>query len=120
MKTVSQECENKYIMEYIAKHSMQAVQGGWQWKFDPVTYIKMDYENFLSTQIEPGNKVLALIYGEDSILFSEDRLAYNKEVFKLNNLPDLIPIPKAQHHLFLDQPLAFIDEVKKVLARENY
>ncbi|MGI1679193.1 MAG: alpha/beta hydrolase [Cellvibrionaceae bacterium] len=115
-----QECDNKYIMEYIAKYSLKAVQGGWQWKFDPTTYIKMDYETFLRTQLEPSNKVLAMIYGEDSVLFTEEKIKYNKTVFKENNLPELISIPKAQHHLFLDQPLAFIDEVKKVLAREKY
>ena len=28
----------------------------------------------------------------------------------------VIELKDAQHHLFLDQPLAFIDEVKKLIA----
>ncbi|MGH1471805.1 MAG: alpha/beta fold hydrolase [Cellvibrionaceae bacterium] len=115
-----QECENRYIMEYIAKHSLKATQGGWQWKFDPATYIKMDYETFLRTQLQTGNKVLAMIYGENSSLFTNEKTQYNQAVFKEHGLPDLISIPNAQHHLFLDQPLAFIAEIKKVLVRENY
>ena len=29
-----QPCENRYIMEYIARHSLLRVDGGWAWKFD--------------------------------------------------------------------------------------
>lgn len=116
----AQPCDNKYIMDYIAKHSLRQVEGGWQWKFDPATYIKMDYETFLRTQIESGNKILAMIYGEESSLYTEEKIAYNKKEFSKNNLPELIAIPNAQHHLFLDQPLAFIDAVKGVLNRVGY
>src|SRR5262245_29247983 len=29
-----QPCENEFIVEYIARHSLMRVEGGWTWKFD--------------------------------------------------------------------------------------
>ena len=29
-----QPCENQYILDYIARHSLMAADGGWTWKFD--------------------------------------------------------------------------------------
>ncbi|MFT6645491.1 MAG: pimeloyl-ACP methyl ester carboxylesterase, partial [Patiriisocius sp.] len=56
---------------------------------------------------------LALIYGENSESFKATSAAFMKEL-----MPNMtvVEIKDAQHHLFLDQPLAFIEEVKSVLA----
>ena len=101
-----QPCENAYILEYIARHSLMPVDGGWTWKFDEdlpntMTDAKRAPEDYRGLTLPVG-----LIYGAESVLFSEMTREY---------LESLIPsevqstaIENARHHLFLDQPLAFV------------
>ena len=58
---------------------------------------------------------MGLIYGEDSELFSQRTLDYMREL-----IPQEFPavgIADAQHHVFLDQPLAFV-EALRTMCRE--
>jgi pimeloyl-ACP methyl ester carboxylesterase len=55
---------------------------------------------------------LGLIYGEDSELFSQNTLNYMREL-----IPQDFPargIEAAQHHVFLDQPLAFTEALREM------
>ena len=111
-----QPCENTYILEYIARHSLLPVDdGGWSWKFDddlPATLkggerVPEDYRNL--------RVKLGLIYGANSELFSSRTLEYMRELVP-QDFP-AVAIADAQHHVFLDQPQAFITELKKMLDR---
>jgi len=109
-----QPCENAYILEYIARHSlMPAEDGGWCWKFDddlPATLKGGDRlpEEFQNLHLKFGE-----IYGADSELFSSRTLEYMQEL-----VPEPFPavaIENAQHHVFLDQPLEFVKVLKQML-----
>lgn len=109
-----QPCENQYVLEYIARHSLMAVDGGgWSWKFDDdlpdtlkdVVRTPEDYQNL--------NLKLGVIYGADSELFSRRTLDYMRELVP-QSFP-AIAIENAQHHVFLDQPLAFVEALKQML-----
>lgn len=109
-----QPCENAYVLEYIARHSLMPVDGGWAWKFDedlPFTLKDAERapEDYAGLTLPVG-----LIYGAESKLFTEMTREY---------LESLIPgdvqsvaIDNARHHLFLDQPLAFVDALRTVCA----
>ena len=86
--------------------------GGWTWKFDEDLPSAMkdgerqpeDYQNL---------KVpLGLIYGAESELFSQRTLDYMRELVP-QDFP-AISVADAQHHVFLDQPLAFIDALREI------
>lgn len=107
-----QPCENTYILEYIARHSLMPMDGGWAWKFDE------DLPNTLkdAERVPEDYKSLALpvglIYGALSELFTEKTREH---------LESLIPgeirsiaLEGARHHLFLDDPLGFIDGLLKI------
>ena len=66
----------------------------------------------LEEEYKSINIPLALIYGEHSESFKAKSANYMKEM-----KPELtlIEIKDAQHHLFLDQPMAFVDAVKGIL-----
>ena len=108
-----QPCENAYILQYIARNSLMPVDGGgWTWKFDEDLPSAMkdgerqpeDYQNL---------KVpLGLIYGAESELFSQRTLDYMRELVP-QDFP-AISVADAQHHVFLDQPLAFIDALREI------
>lgn len=115
-----QPCDNAYIVEHIAKHSIKETAGGWCWKFDPKVYSRFDYASLFAIQPTAGDKILAMIYGENSSLYIEKTRVYNEELFESLGLPAPIPLAHAHHHLLLDQPLAFVDTVKDVLRRHAF
>ena len=59
-----------------------------------------------------------LVYGLMSQIFSQELLDYTTYV---GNLPKerVIGIAGARHHLFIDEPITFIEEVKKLLKMRN-
>ena len=109
-----QPCEHAYILEYIARNSLMPVDGGWAWKFDedlPHTLQDAERvpEDYRGLRLPVG-----LIYGTESKLFTE---------MTREHLESLIPgkvrsiaLANARHHLFLDQPLAFVDALLGLCA----
>ncbi len=107
-----QTCDNQFIVDHIARTSVEYDEG-WVWKFDEEHMMRMKLEGDLETDLKAITGKLALIYGENSESFKARSAQYMKEL-----KPDMtvIELKDAQHHLFLDQPLTFIEEVKKLLV----
>ena len=57
---------------------------------------------------------MAVMYGENSYLFSQDIADFMFEV--LDESVPFVGIPEAQHHVFLDQPMAFVSALRTMLA----
>lgn len=109
-----QPCDNEYILQYIARHSLMPVEGGgWAWKFDEdlpesLTNVSRDPEEYRRLELPVG-----LIYGAESALFSPRTLAYMRELID----PELpaVGLEGARHHVFLDQPQAFVEALRQML-----
>jgi len=108
-----QLCENTFLVEHIGRNSIKREEAGWTWKFDGGA---MHHRRFT----EPYNEYLmqaacrtALIYGEQSALLSTETVDYMTSVMATGS--PVISIPEAQHHLTLDQPMAFITAVRSIL-----
>ena len=56
----------------------------------------------------------AMIYGEESAIFGPDVVEYMSGIFDPTN--PMISIPDAQHHLMMDQPLAFITALRAIFV----
>ena len=110
-----QQCDNQYIVDHIARHSIEYddAEDGWVWKFDDELNSRMTVEGELEEDYKSIEIPMALIFGAQSESFSAKSAAYMKELKPSLNV---IEMADAQHHLFLDQPLVFIDEVKKILS----
>jgi pimeloyl-ACP methyl ester carboxylesterase len=110
-----QPCENEYILQYIARHSLMPVDGGgWAWKFDDdlpntLTNVSREPDDYRWLTLPFG-----LIYGADSALFSARTLDYLRELIP-REFP-AVAIDGAQHHVFLDQPMAFVDVLRSMLS----
>ena len=109
-----QPCENDYILQYIARNSLMPVEGGgYAWKFDedlPGTLknVERHADDYQALELPVG-----LIYGAESDYFSSRTLDYTRSL-----IPGDVPavgIENARHHVFLDQPLAFVDALKGML-----
>jgi pimeloyl-ACP methyl ester carboxylesterase len=109
-----QPCENQYILEYIARHSLLGVDGGWTWKFDDDLLVTLKGAERLADDYRGLRCKLGVIYGANSELFSKRTLEYMREL-----VPQDFPataIADAQHHVFLDQPQRFIEALQEMLA----
>jgi pimeloyl-ACP methyl ester carboxylesterase len=104
-----------YVIDFVARHSLKPVEGGWQWKFD-----RRIFEQFGS-----GVRSIALPYLEQvdcrlALLRSECGLvtpeigAFMFE--KLGRVTPVIEIPEAGHHAMLDQPLLLLTALRALLA----
>lgn len=109
-----QDCNNQFILDYIGSHSLTEVDNGWTWKFDDTMFSKFEFSDKQHEDLANLRCRVGVIYGEDSYLFSQEIADY---MFKV--LDESVPfagIPEAQHHLFLDQPLAFVSALRTLLA----
>jgi pimeloyl-ACP methyl ester carboxylesterase len=57
-----------------------------------------------------------LVYGLMSQIFSQEILDYTKYVGNLSE-EAAVGIPGAMHHLFIDEPIVFVEEIKKLLKK---
>jgi pimeloyl-ACP methyl ester carboxylesterase len=108
-----QECANTYVMEYIAHHSVREVENGWEWKFDDKLFDTFK-RGSMSTDLAGIPCRMAVIFGEESKLFSQEIADYMFKV--LDRSVPFVSIPEAEHHIWLDQPLAFISTLRTLLA----
>lgn len=109
-----QDCKNDYLLDYIGRRSLMEVDGGWTWKFDDTLLKKFDFGTERHKDLANLRCRVGIIYGEDSYLFTQELADYMFEV--LDKSVSFTGIPDAQHHLFLDQPLAFVSSLRTLLA----
>ena len=89
--------------------------GGWAWKFDEDLPGTLKGGERYPEEYAGLSLPVGIIYGSDSELFSKETLNY-----MLSLIPgevDVCAIEDAQHHVFLDQPLAFTQELADMIAR---
>lgn len=113
-----QDVQTPFLLEYMAYHSMRRVEGGWTWKFNPKVFHRS--ENDQAKWMQAPQRIadlphrMAIIYGQNSKLFDGDSAAYLRELGG-SHIP-MIAVPHAEHHLMLDQPLAFVAALRSILA----
>lgn len=103
-----------FVSDYIARHSVRQVPGGWDWKFDralpTMMLAKEDEFERLSRIRVPVDYVL----GEDSAVVSLQQA--ERLVAQIPDCRGPIVIPQANHHVMLSQPLALISTLRTLLA----
>jgi pimeloyl-ACP methyl ester carboxylesterase len=113
-----QACDNLFILDFIARRSAREVagpegKGGWTLSFDPHFWER--FKRIDPVPLVAGARCpLALIRGAKSQLFHPEDAAY-----LLGLMPPGSPyveIPEAEHHVMIDQPLAFVAAVRALLA----
>jgi pimeloyl-ACP methyl ester carboxylesterase len=114
-----QPCENKYIIDYIARHSLAEDGQGYYFKLDQALFSKLREDANVvlpdaASMVERASCTVGFIYGARSRLFPPEAVKIVNEVIK----PEVLQcIPEAHHHVFLDQPLEFIKSLGNVLKK---
>ena len=108
-----QPCDNDFIVEFIGRHSLKEVAGGWTWKFGLGTMTAERLEVLYNRDLIRMGSRTALIYGQHSALVSPETAAYMSA--QLGPEVPIIEIPEAHHHVMLDQPLGFVSALRTLL-----
>lgn len=108
-----QTAEHLFIVDHIARHSLLEVEGGWTWRFDPQLLAKMTFTD-ISADLAAPNCPLALIHGERSRIVRREDLEMVWATFPVGT--PRVMIPDADHHVMVDQPLAFVAALRALLA----
>ena len=110
-----QPCDNHYILDYIARWSLKKFDGGYTWRFDPNIWQGVREQRDHGENLRQITCPLTFLNGAESVLVSEKLVPYIHEHAGAGT--PVIAIPHAQHHVWLDQPIAFISALKAIIAR---
>jgi pimeloyl-ACP methyl ester carboxylesterase len=101
-----------YILDYVARHSLKEVAGGWSWKFDERLIPKHDTAKAQDILAKIATPV-TFIYGDASAIVSRQHA--HEIVSHIRNAHGPIAIPESHHHVLLDQPLSLVAALRAVL-----
>ena len=118
-----QRIRNPCIVDYISSKSWTAAKredgsDGWRWSFDPDRTAKSDFLGSVRLGSPENVKKLAcrvgIVYGDDSAIVNP---ATQRLMAKdLGEHVPLVGVADAEHHLFLDQPLAFVAVLRSMIG----
>jgi pimeloyl-ACP methyl ester carboxylesterase len=119
-----QPCEHTWLLDQVARDSLQRVDEGWTWRFDPRIFTARLGP---SRPSEVARELLArvacrvaIVTGADSAIVDAEVRAYMAELLEGSpaaaaGIP-FVEVPAAHHHLLLDQPIATVTAIRAVLA----
>ena len=108
-----QDCEHLYLVDWVARRSLRAVDGGFTWKFDPAIWRDFSIGD-MAERLRATKCRIAVFRGENSILMPPETGEYMFNL--LGRSAPMVEIPQARHHVLLDQPLALVAALRALLA----
>ena len=113
-----QACDNLFILDFIARRSARKAvdaegKAGWSLSFDPHFWEKFERLDPVAL-VKAARSPLALIRGAKSQLFQPEDAAYLLGLIAPGS--PYVEIPEAEHHVMIDQPLAFVAGLRALLA----
>ncbi len=108
-----QTCDNLYLLDWVARHSLKETESGFSWKFDPAIWRDFSIGD-TAARLKATKCRIAIFRGEHSILLPPQIGEYMFNL--LGRAAPVVEIPQTQHHVMLDQPLAFVAALRALLA----
>ena len=105
------------VVDWVARHSLKEVEGGFTWKFDPAIWQHFSIGD-TAARLKETKCRIAVFRGEHSILLPPEIGEYMFNL--LGRSAPVVEIPQAQHHIMLDQPLAFVAALRALLTDWNH
>jgi pimeloyl-ACP methyl ester carboxylesterase len=111
----AQEHYLDYVMDHVARRSLRAVEGGWQWKFDHLVFAQ-----FGGSLRGVALPYLPRVRCRFALLRSEMGLitpGIGASMYDaLGRVAPVVEIPEAGHHAMLDVPLVLLTAIRTLLA----
>lgn len=108
-----QTSENLFLVDWVARHSLKKVEGGFSWKFDPKIWQDFSIGD-TAARLRAESCRIAIFRGENSVLLPPEIGEYMFNL--LGRAAPIVEIPQAQHHVMLDRPLALVAALRALLA----
>lgn len=111
----AQEHYLDYVIDHVARRSVRAVAGGWQWKFDREVFAQFG-AGIRGVALPYLSRVrcrLALLRSENGLVTADIGAAMYEA---LGRVAPVIEIPEAGHHAMLDVPLILLTALRTLLA----
>ena len=113
-----QACDNLFILDFIARRSARKAvdaegNAGWSLSFDPHFWEKFGRLDPVALA-KAARSPLAVIRGAKSQLFQPEDAAHLRSIIAPGS--PYVEIPEAEHHVMIDQPLAFVSALRALLA----
>lgn len=112
-----QACENLYLVDWVGRRSLKEAEGGYTWKFDPAIWQNFSIGD-TAARLRATKCRIAIFRGENSVLMPPEIGEYMFNL--LGRAAPIVEIPRAQHHVMLDQPLALVAALRALLADWNH
>lgn len=112
----AQPCQNTFLVQHVAEHSIRQYAEGWSWKFDDGINLRFKRSDRPPFTIEKILCPMAYIYGGKSALVPQNIIPDIHELLKHKG--PILEIKDAHHHVMLDEPLELIEKLKMIL--ENW
>ena len=113
-----QTCENLFLLDWVARHSLKEVAGRMARPASPGNSIRRSGGISPSATrrrcSRPTRCRIAVFRGEHSVLMPPRIGDYMFDL--LGRAAPVVEIPEAQHHIMLDQPLALVAALRALLA----
>lgn len=103
------------VIDFVARHSLKEVTGGWQWKFDRRIFEQFGagMRSVAAPYLEDVSCRLALLRSEYGLVTPDIGASMYE---RLGRVTPVIEIPEAGHHAMLDQPLILLTALRTLLA----
>jgi pimeloyl-ACP methyl ester carboxylesterase len=104
-----------YVIDFVARHSLKPVDGGWQWKFDRRIFEQFGagMRSIAAPYLSEVNCRLALLRSECGLVTPDIGASMFE---RLGRVTPVIEIPEAGHHAMLDQPLILLTALRTLLG----
>jgi len=111
-----QPCANLFIADHVARLGLRELPEGegWTWRFDSFLWRHVRRED-PAPVFRAASRPVALIRGGVSKLMRAEDAAYAMSLLAPGS--PYFEIPEADHHVMVDQPLAFVAGLDGLLAR---
>jgi pimeloyl-ACP methyl ester carboxylesterase len=104
-----------YVIDHVARRSMRAVDGGWQWKFDREIFAS--FGNGMRSIAKPYLRQVTCRFALLRSQYGLVTKGIGAEMYDdLGRNAPVIEIPQAGHHAMLDQPLLLLTALRTLLA----
>ena len=107
-----QPCENGFIFDHVARHSLHQTAEGWAWKFDPLVFRRVAPR--AAHEILPKVRCRLALFRAQFGMVTPDIGDFMYELLDRN--APVVEIPQCYHHMMLDQPLALVAAFRTLLA----
>ena len=112
-----QPCDNDYIVDHVARHSLVETDGGWTWRFDPRIFQRFSTRDPIFSDYLAGARCrVAVIHGELSGIVTDDVTELITPAFHHAAMHEWCHVLRWLEVQVVDEPVAILSDQHDFVA----